>query len=285
MKLSKKKGGIVWLASYPKSGNTWFRIFLEALILQKDNPIDINNLQHSKNANSRYTFEEISGVCSSELTNYEIDILRPIVYAYMAKESKSLSFLKVHDAWRKNVIGQSLFPREATNGVLYIIRNPLDVAVSLSYHASQSTAEMIDGLNNINNTYSFNPEKYFTQFQQVIYDWSGHVKSWVDLSGLPVHVIRYEDMLDDEIRSFSDAVHFLGLSCSEEEIINAIKRSTFTTLKEQEKARGFKEKPIEMKSFFRTGKHNNWSEYLSNIEVSRIVNKHAEVMKRFGYLD
>ncbi|MEJ2083836.1 MAG: sulfotransferase, partial [Acidobacteriota bacterium] len=36
--------GIVWLASYPKSGNTWLRAFLMNFLDPGKRPVDINQL-------------------------------------------------------------------------------------------------------------------------------------------------------------------------------------------------------------------------------------------------
>ncbi|KAB2870631.1 MAG: sulfotransferase domain-containing protein, partial [Bacteroidales bacterium] len=90
---------IVWLASYPKSGNTWFRVFLSNLLSESDQPADINNLYATPIASSRELFDEATGLSSAELTLDEIDILRPGVYSYAARNSKEILFQKVHDAW------------------------------------------------------------------------------------------------------------------------------------------------------------------------------------------
>ncbi|HJX72016.1 MAG TPA: hypothetical protein VJ346_08695, partial [Bacteroidales bacterium] len=68
---------IVWLASYPKSGNTWFRIFLTNLLNHTNEPVDINNLYPSTIASSRSLFDEATGLESSDLTLDEIELLRP----------------------------------------------------------------------------------------------------------------------------------------------------------------------------------------------------------------
>ncbi len=90
---------IVWLASYPKSGNTWMRAFLTALLKPDKEGLDINNLVPSTIASSRQLFDEMAGVSASDLLPEEIDRLRPAIYRQNAMESEELVYHKIHDAW------------------------------------------------------------------------------------------------------------------------------------------------------------------------------------------
>ena len=78
----------------------------------------------------------------------EIENYRPMVYRQISEESKETIYLKVHDAWTHNSLGIPLFPEDVTMGVIYIIRHPLDVAVSLSHHNSESVEESLNKMNN-----------------------------------------------------------------------------------------------------------------------------------------
>ncbi len=100
---------IVWLASYPKSGNTWFRVFLSNLLNKSDQPADINNLYTTPIASSRELFDEATGLSSSELTSEEIDLLRPHVYEFISRTSSELQYQKVHDAWQITKSGEPMF--------------------------------------------------------------------------------------------------------------------------------------------------------------------------------
>lgn len=90
---------IVWLASYPKSGNTWFRIFLTNLLAEQNQPIDINQLGDTPIASSRWIFDETVGIPAAELTHEEIDHLRPALYRHLSDHAKETLFLKIHDAY------------------------------------------------------------------------------------------------------------------------------------------------------------------------------------------
>lgn len=276
---------IVWLASYPKSGNTWFRVFLSNLLSGKEEPVSINRLHATPIASSRILFDDFAGVSSSDLSMQEIEELRPEVYRQIALEAKQLVFHKVHDAWKNTPSGKEMFPEDITRAVIYFIRNPLDVTVSFSFHSRMKPELMVDRINN--KTYAFcdRKDRIYNQFRQKLMDWSGHVHSWVDQSGLPVLVLRYEDILENTFLNFKKALEFIGLDKSDAEIRKAIHSSSLKKLAAMEEEEGFIEKPIQMNAFFRSGKAGNWREHLSNKVAQDLVSRHHPLMERYGYLE
>jgi aryl sulfotransferase len=275
---------IVWLASYPKSGNTWFRVFLSNLLSGKEEPVSINELYSTPIASSRSLFDTIAGVSGSDLTQEEIEELRPEVYRQIAMEAQETIFHKVHDAWRLTPSGKSMFPAEVTKGVIYFIRNPLDVTVSFAFHGSRPPGKMIRQVNNKNHAFCQKNDRIYNQLLQPLSDWSGHVKSWVDDSGLPVMVLRYEEMLNDTFNSFKAALEFIGLEKSDQEISKAIEASTIEKLSAMEKREGFTEKPLVMEAFFREGRAGSWKSYLAKEEIDTLINSQRAFIERFGYL-
>jgi hypothetical protein len=275
---------IVWLTSYPKSGNTWFRAFLTALLNPGKPGVDINDMHPTTIASSRQLFDEITGVSSADLTPEEIDRLRPLVYRQNAMESEETIYYKIHDAWAQLPDGNSLFPADVTKAVIYIIRNPLDVVVSFAHHLSIDIDKTIAILNNPEYAMGNHNDKLCSQLRQKLLSWSGHVKSWTEESGLPVLVLRYEDMKDRPAETFIQAVAFLGLTATASEIETALKRSSFTRLKQQEEEKGFSEKGAHAASFFRKGIVGDWQRVLTQEQVRQIIDRHGEIMKRFGYL-
>ncbi len=282
--MAKELKKIVWLASYPKSGNTWFRVFLSNLLSEKEEPVSINRLHSTPIASSRILFDDMAGVSSSDLSMQEIEELRPEAYRKIALEAKELVFLKVHDAWKKTASGKAMFPEEITKAVIYFIRNPLDVTVSFSFHSGMEPGNMISRINNTNFAFCDREDRIYNQLKQELSDWSGHVTSWLDESGLPVLVLRYEDMLDDTFSSFKNALEFAGMHKSDKEIKEAIKASSLEKLSKMEKEEGFIEKPIQMSSFFRSGRTGEWRKYLSETLVNKLITRHDRLMERFGYL-
>lgn len=126
---------IVWLASYPKSGNTWFRIFLTNLLGEMDEPPDINHLNSTPIAGARGLLDDEVGIEASDLAHNEKDRLHASVYDHLSRDAKKPVFMKVHDAYTL-VDGQKpLFPATAAKCIIYLIRHPLDIAISFAHHS------------------------------------------------------------------------------------------------------------------------------------------------------
>ncbi|MEN8193435.1 MAG: sulfotransferase domain-containing protein [Bacteroidota bacterium] len=280
--MDKKK--IIWLASYPKSGNTWFRVILSNILSETDNPTDINELVETPIASSRFIFDNLTGTSASDLTVQEINNLRPKVYTLLSDHSDKDLFLKVHDVWQINKLGSPIFPKDITKGVLYFIRNPLDIAASLAFHNSSSILESIKTLNSQSYALCKNPKKLHNQLYQRISNWSKHVRSWTIESGLPIFTIRYEDLHINPLQTIFEALKFINMEVSKKRIIEAIENSSFKKLKEQEISNGFKEKPINATSFFREGKYNTWKYHLNQSDITEIVKAHTTIMRRYGYI-
>jgi hypothetical protein len=277
-------GGIYWLASYPKSGNTWLRALLTNYLRDADEPADINDLDVSGAGFMSENFDEWLGIDSADLTPKQINHYRPLVYEQMATETSAPMFLKVHDAFEVNDEGQPIFSERATAGAIYLIRNPLDVAVSYAHHSDESPDKIIR-LMRYDDTMLAGSGKGGGQLPQKLKSWSSHVCSWADAPDLNVRVFRYEDMIKETAEVFTEIVCFAGLEVDESRVRKAVEFSRFERLQAQEAARGFSEKQPTAKSFFRRGKTGAWREVLSDNQVSRIVNHHRTVMRRFGYLD
>lgn len=273
---------IIWLSSYPKSGNTWIRIFLENICSGSNQAADINQLSLSKIASSRVLFDKIAGVNSSDLNEIEIDRYRPKVYRQLALESDQDIVLKVHDAWRLNHDQQELFPADITKSVIYVMRNPLDIVVSNAFHNSIDYHVSAERLNS-NHILCNESDRLYNQLRQELYSWSKHVESWIDQSGLRLIVVRYEDLIEDPMNHFTRILSFLNWSHNDKEVVKAIKNSELSVLQKQERKQGFREKPLHAKSFFRLGKAGAWKEELDNDLVQTIYTSNKKIMDRFGY--
>ena len=202
----------------------------------------------------------------------------------MAASSQEPLFIKVHDAYTCNAEGRPLFPRQATAGVIYLIRNPLDVAGSYAHHDNRPVNEIIHRMGTDTYTGLAKPDVLYSHLPQKLLSWSGHVRSWVDESGLSVHVVRYEDMASQPVATFTGVLRFAGQSIDTERVQKAIDFSRFDILQAQERAHGFVEKQPTSRSFFRKGQVGSWCEELTEAQVTQIIETHRDVMRRFGYL-
>lgn len=276
---------IIWLASYPKSGNTWFRIFLANLFSCSNQPTNINELQETSIASNRQMFDEVAGIASSDLTPQEIESLRPSVYDKLAENSVQPIFLKIHDAFIYTAEKRPLISENASFKALYFIRNPLDIAVSFKHHLAVSYEKSVQILNDENYAFCSKNNRLHNQLEQKILSWSGHVKSWTHQTVLPIFVLRYEDMLADTHFYFHKALEFLDLKFNDKIIRKSIEYSDFKELQKQEKEKGFKEKAPEAELFFRSGYCGTWQKELSRSLVKKVISEHFEIMKLFNYID
>ncbi|QDX28365.1 sulfotransferase domain-containing protein [Sphingomonas suaedae] len=277
---------LFWLASYPKSGNTWFRAFIRNLNGEADAPASINDLSSTGIASSRAWMDEMLGFDTADLDRDEIARLRPAVYGFTSAQLRTFSYHKIHDACHRVDDDQWIVNADATAGALYLIRNPLDVAISYAHHDDCSIDESIAKMEDPDHHMApHDSEKPKPQIEQRMLTWSDHVRSWVDNPDIRTHVLRYEDMKTDTHRVFSLAARFLNLSTDPEAIARALEFSTFERLRAQEDEEPFRERNPRSSRFFRKGLVGDWQTTLTRAQIDRIVAAHGAVMERFGYLD
>lgn len=277
-------GGIYWLASYPKSGNTWFRMFLKNLTSGSGKPIDINQLDTGHIASSRAWVDDVIGFDTSDLRQDEIENLRPHVYRWRYR-GDNIGYHKIHDAYTYTARGRPLVDDIATLGALYIVRNPLDVAPSYANHRNSTIDEAISFMADPEHALARSQKALPDQLLQFVGTWSQHVVSWVDAKNLNVKVVRYEDMHDAPLQTFGAAADFLGLNADPERRSGAIEFSRFDEAAKQEELAGFRERPPKTGRFFRKGQAGDWRVSLTDAQVARIIADHGAIMSRFGYLD
>ncbi len=275
---------IYWLASYPKSGNTWLRVFLTNYLQNSGEPADINQLEGGPIASSRPLFDEWAGVEASDLTPLSVEKLRPYVYQSLTDQTSEPLFIKIHDAITLTAEGIPLVPAEATQGAVYLVRNPLDVVVSFADHSGCTLDKTIHNMGDQDFQFASKDESLNLQLPQRLLTWSGHIHSWIDQNEFPVLVVRYEDLLSDPTARFREIILFCGLSLDEERLGRAVTFSSFEVLKGQELAKGFKERTRHSQAFFRQGRAGGWREVLTSEQVTQVIRDHGPMMERFGYL-
>lgn len=274
---------IIWLASYPKSGNTWFRAFITALF--NDGDIDINGLKTDGIFSSRKLFNESTYLDSTLLYDSEIKALQSDIFTHLARKAEQEHlFIKIHDAYILKEDSSPLVPTEGTHCAIYFIRNPLDIAASLANHKDSSIDEAIELMNDTNGAFSKQHNNLNTgiQVRQLLLDWSGHVQSWTNDLPYPVLVLQYEDMLADTFNTFNKALKFIGIDASQEQIERAVKASSFDQLMQKEQKSGFAEKS-KNNVFFRKGIAGGWRNELSEQQIESIITHHKKMMSKYNY--
>ncbi len=289
-----RKSHIYWLASFPKSGNTWVRVFIDAIRqrtsgkVQADGlpyALDLNQLGASSIASDRQWIENILGFDISDLNQDEIDLLRPKAYEWYSHHINDIAFVKVHDAYRFLPGGTALFPASCSRGLLYIIRNPLDVCVSLADHLGCSIDQGIAHMSSLDFSLAANHSQMDDQLRQIISSWSEHARSWLDVPELNRIPVRYEDLHRDPLNTFTRIAEFLELGSNQQLIVDTLERIQFKNLQALESAAGFREAATDGRLFFRRGIVGDWQTQLNSQQVSRLIADHTEMMQQLGYLD
>lgn len=273
-------GNIVWLASYPKSGNTWLRAFLANLVVNRSEPVPLAELpRHAVDEARPDIFTQIAGRPSAELSFDEIAELRPRVHAEIAARAQGTRFVKTHNL-AGSIDGHSLHNWNVTAGAIYVVRNPLDVAVSMTHHFGLDLDTAIEHLGD-DDVATQNNELFVLQ---MLGSWSRHVQSWADMAGDRLIVLRYEDLVRNPLEEFSKVARFVGIGQDHARIERAVRHADFRTLSSLEREHGFVEASGTGTRFFRKGLADEWRQAMSREQAQCVVAAHREQMIRFGYV-
>lgn len=281
----------IWLASYPKSGNTWFRILVANLWSNGDEPVDINQIDSTDTiASGRNPFDQSLLIDSTLLTMDEIDRLRPAAYAFAAGERPfadaglPIRFVKTHDAYTLTDRGEPLMAgTRGAAGALLFVRDPRDVAASFAHHMRCSIDVAIDFMSREDFCFDSATDRIDRQFRQRLLGWSGFAESWLGQQDIPVHLVRYEDMLADTVATVRTALAFAGIEAEPTRLDRAIAFAAIDELQRQEATSGFREAPRQVRSFFRRGTAGGWRDELTSEQIARIERDHGAMMERLGY--
>lgn len=277
---------IRWLASYPKSGNTWLRLVLSHLLRKEGQPTTLNDIAGGTMASDRMWIDGALGFPSSELLPGELLDLRPAVYRWSAERADRGEFHKIHDACLRTPSGDWLPSAAASGPSIYLVRNPLDVAISFASHLGWSIDKTVRAMGGSGLEMGLNPDGGITlHTPQVLLDWSGHVASWIDNPAFDILPVRYEDMLSAPDVWFDRIARHLGIDCTTAEISTAIAQTRFDRLQAQEAGEAFSEKPLAAERFFRKGIAGDWREGLTPPQIEAILADHRPMMERLGYCD
>ena len=289
-----------YLASYPKSGNTWCRVFITELrrlagldsteataaAEREEQELRLNrDLATGSIVSSRHWLDDQLGIESSDLSWAELDKVRGRAGNQQALYAESLRYHKVHDAFiSPDSAGCPVVPVNGCRGAVVVIRHPADVAVSLSHFFSWPLERCVDFLLDEQAGLCSSSKHGGPQVRQFTGTWANHVHSWVDQKQIPVLLLRYEDLLNEAQAQFSRLACFLDLPAEPELIAEAVVKSNFETLRaKEEREGGFHERPNGCERFFRTGRSGEGRLTLTSDQFARLTGAFAVSLKHFGY--
>jgi hypothetical protein len=272
---------IVWLASYPKSGNTWTRIFLANYLLDRKEPMPINQVHRIGMGDAIEKAYRMVAQGPFDVASVPQSLaLRPRVLAGIVANGAQVNFVKTHNA-RTRAFGVELIPPALTRSAIYILRNPLDMVLSYARHYGHTPEFAAVAIGRPDNTIA----GAAGAVPQFLGSWSEHVRGWARCRDFPVLVLRYEDMIADPQAAFARVLAHIGVPVDPERLARAVRFSSFDELKRQEEQAGFIERSQHSGRFFHSGRAGAWREALPPEAAERIRREHARVMREFGYLD
>ncbi|MBT5434021.1 MAG: sulfotransferase domain-containing protein [Rhodospirillaceae bacterium] len=275
-------GKIVWLASYPKSGNTWMRALLHNLFRNPDRPLPLNELGGGQLTTAEAALHWYQGLDPrplAEIPQEELDALRLRVHAAIAASLPGNIFCKIHGAIFE-LRGTMTVNLDVSAGAIYIVRNPLDVVLSYADFQGISVDVATKGLGARN----FELPRDSDNVSEPLGSWSQNVESWTGQPSPALHVVRYEDLIAKPVAAFGKVAKFLGIDAPRPRLERAVRFSSFKVLRGQEDRSGFAERSPAQERFFRSGRAGGWRDALSDEQVTAIVSDHREQMVRFNYV-
>ena len=271
---------LFWIASYPKSGNTWLRIFLANYLFGGKEPLPINSVGKLGYADGDAQHYDRANEAPYDRSDPRQTVaLRDKFLRNISATGPKVALIKTHN-YNNKIDDTALIPAPLTRGALYVVRHPGDVAVSFASHYGLSIDDAIERIREPQAVVGGSK----TTALQFTSDWSTHVNSWAGAKKHNVHVVRYEDMYSTPQETFGTALKHLGVAVDAQKIEYAIKHASFDELRKQENTDGFSENTTHQPHFFRKGKAGGWRDTLSESQISNLRKTHGKAMRTFGYV-
>jgi len=270
---------IIWLSSYPKSGNTWVRLFLDFLFLKKEN-FNINN-NYIRQFPLRKDFTGLTNNVDDQNEFAE----NCIFSQDRVNLDNKIKIFKTHNAlWKVNK--RFAFTNENnTMGVIHIVRDPRNVITSiLNYYHKTSYEEAFEFMKK-NQVIGGN--KNSNGLPTIIGSWGNHYKSWKNFKKNYL-LIKYENLLENPKKEFFKITNFLNnkvkFNFKDEAILEGIEKCKFENFSTYEDLNGFDGNPDKKQKFFHLGPKNNWQNLLDINIKTKIELEFREEMTELGYL-
>jgi len=285
---------IIWIASYPKSGNTWIRSLLASYLFSEDGQFGFELLKNIEQFSSKnFSSDKLMS------SNYQAKISKNWIPSQKKiNQDKKIHLLKTHNALC-SINGNNFTDKFNTSAVIYVVRDPRNLITSLVHHYELSLDEAFSFLTNKKKIiFPINAEKREKDIKDredfnFLSDWSTHYQSWKNINFCPIKIIKYEDCLIDVQKVFVSTLDFLSkflkFKFNKKKINNALNSTNFKNLNRMEKNEGFQESAISSKTmkrikFFNLGKKNNWKTLLDKKLIRKIESRFENEMRELEYL-
>ena len=281
---------IFWIASYPKSGNTWLRALLSSYFYSEEGIFNQDLLKNIDQFPEKRHFSDF---------NYDPKIVTDTSKFWIKAQEKinlnnELNFLKTH-----NILGSinnsNFTNKKNTIGAIYIVRDPRNVLTSLQNHYELSKDEALKFmLNEKKYIYDYHTKNDFSDFQ-FISSWEKNYQSWINQKILPVKLIRYEDLNVNTLDVLKEIIEFIQNTIQEKKDFNflkaqnAVKSTNFENMKNMEKKSGFLESILSKNDtkkipFFHLGPKNDWKSIFDKSYQNKLNSIFENNLKELNYL-
>ena len=279
---------IIWLASYPKSGNTWLRSLISGYFYSKDGSFNFDLLKYIDQYPSSSYFEKYDDLFLKPESTSKYWLQEQV---RINKDNK-LRFFKTHNALCK--INNNSFTNEKnTLGAIYIIRDPRNVLSSLAYHYQINNQDAFQFMKNEKKSIIEKKQDRFLGFNALL-SWELHQKSWSECKKFPILTIRYEDLETKTFRTLKIVYEFiqkiskLEKKFDKEKAKKIIQACDFDKLQRLEKINGFRESMIGKKSnerlrFFNLGSDNNYKKLLDRDLINEMNTLYEAELQKYNY--
>ena len=276
---------IIWLASYPKSGNTWMWFFIKSYFNSPDKKLSLNQPIDDLNILETFPTERRFGELKIKYQDFYEISKNWINLQSLINLNDKTNYLKTHNAMC-TINNNKFTDVHNTLGAIYIVRDPRDVLVSYSSYMGESIDKTLNILLS-NDSYEYGNFKDKFYKKSLMGSWSSHYNSWKKYKSKEIILVKYEDMVNEPNSTFLRVLNYLkkinNIEVDQNRMEHSIKETSFENLKRLEMKEGFKVNPSK-KPFFRKGKVGDWKEKLTKNQSNKIEKAFEAEMIELGYL-
>jgi len=276
---------ITWIASYPKSGNTWIKLFLKSYF-------NSSNTNFSINPKIDDIFSIETFPIPKEFKNLDIkyEDFAEIAKNWINMQSlinlnNKPNYLKTHNAMC-SINNYQFTNDENTIGAIYVVRDPRDIAISYSNFLNKEIDDTIEYILS-DNCFEQDFFENLLYKKSIMGNWAYHYNSWKNYKSKEIIIIKYEDMITKTNETFLKILKYLNkinnVEINQKKMMDAINLTSFKNLRKLEKNEGFRENPS-IKPFFRKGQIGEWKEILNKNQIQKIEKKFTKEMEELDYL-